>query len=200
MNTLVLTLTFLGGVVALRRGDHVSVDACSRLLPPRWQAVSRTIVDFLSFGLLAVLLRMSITLVRARSGEASPAIGFPMGLFMVPLVVGALFMLLMLGRRFAGLPHRRAGVALLVVLGLATIFYGVDWMTGSFAQSVNPLGFLLGSFIVLVVINMPISFALGVVSVVYLWFAGTGSLTGESRTSLAPWEAKDRFRPWRTFC
>jgi len=170
-------LTFIGGVVALRRGDHVSVDAFSRLLPPRWQMVSRTVVDFLSFGLLAVLLRMSITLVGARSGEASPAIGFPMGLFMVPLVIGALFMLFMLGRRFAGLPHRRAGVALLLILALAAIFYGVDRMTGSFAQSVSPLGFLLGSFVVLVALNMPISFALGIVSVVYLWFAGTGSLT-----------------------
>ena len=170
-------LTFLGGVVALRRGDHVSVDALSRLFPSRWQAVSRIVVDFLSFGLLAVLLRMSITLVRARSGEASPAVGFPMGLFMVPLVIGTLFMLFMLGRRFAALPPRRAGVALLIILGLTSLFYGVDRLPGGFAQNVNPLGFLLASFVVLVALNMPISFALGVVSVVYLWFAGTGSLT-----------------------
>src|SRR5215813_13860248 len=170
-------LTFLGGVVALRRGDHVSVDALSRLFPSRWQAVSRIVVDFLSFGLLAVLLLMSITLVRARSGEASPAVGFPMGLFMVPLVIGTLFMLFMLGRRFAALPPRRAGVALLIILGLASLFYGVDRLPGGFAQNVNPLGFLLASFVVLVALNMPISFALGVVSVVYLWFAGTGSLT-----------------------
>jgi len=170
-------LTFLGGVVALRRGDHVSVDTFSRMLPSRWHVVSRAIVDFLTFGLLLVLVWMSMVLVKARIGEASPAIGFPMGLFMLPLTIGALFMSLALCRRVAALPYRTAGIALLGILGLTAVFYSIDRVTGSLVESVNPLGFLLGSFVVLVALNMPISFALGVVSVVYLWFAGTGSLT-----------------------
>ena len=170
-------LTFIGGIVALRRGDHVSVDTFSRMLPSRWHVVSRAFIDFLALGLLLVLLLVSTTLVKARIGEASPAIGFPMGLFMLPLTIGVLFMLIALYRRVAALPYRVAGLALLGIIGLAAVFYGVDRMTGSLVESINPLGFLLGSFGLLVVLNMPISFALGVVSVIYLWFAGTGSLT-----------------------
>ena len=170
-------LTFLGGVVALRHGGHVSVDTFLRMLPSAWQGVLRAIVDWLTLGLLFVLLWMSAVLVRARVGEASPAVGFPMALFMLPLAIGALCMAVVLCTRIATVPSRVAGPGLLWTIGVAAVLFAVDRLSGGLVGAINPLLLLLASFGVLLVLNMPIAFCFGVVSVIYLWFVGTGSLT-----------------------
>jgi C4-dicarboxylate transporter DctM subunit len=170
-------LTFIGGVVALRRGGHVSVDTFLRMLPSAWHGVIRAVVDWLTLGLLLVLLWMSAVLVRARVDEVSPAVGFPMALFMLPLAIGAVCMAVVLCTRIATLPYRAAGPGLVWTVGIAVIFLVVDRLSGGLIGAINPLLLLLVSFGVLLALNMPIAFCFGVVSVIYLWFVGTGSLT-----------------------
>ena len=170
-------LTFLGGVVTLHRGDHVSVDALFRRLPASWLAPLRAFVETLTIGLLATLLWTGAVLVKARLNEYSPALGFPMSLFMVPLVIGSAVMVLSLARHLLSMPVRVAGAALLAVALLAAVLLTIDWATGGLVAFFNPLAVLLGSFAVLLLLDTPISFAFGIVSVMYLWFAGIGSLT-----------------------
>jgi C4-dicarboxylate transporter DctM subunit len=170
-------LTFLGGVVALRSGGHVSVDTFLRMLPSTWHAVIRAIVDWLTLALLLVLLWMSIALVRARAGEVSPALGFPMALFMVPLAIGALSMSVVLCRRIVAFGVRGASSGLIWTIAIGAILFAADRLSGGLVDAINPLLLLLGSFVALLVLNMPIAFCFGVVSVIYLWFIGTGSLT-----------------------
>src|ERR1700691_1539140 len=45
-------LTFLVGVLALRRGEHVSVDVFLNLLPTRWRPILGGVVEILSLGLM----------------------------------------------------------------------------------------------------------------------------------------------------
>jgi tripartite ATP-independent transporter DctM subunit len=170
-------LTFLGGVVTLRRGDHVSVDALFRKLPARWLAPLRAAVELLTIGLLLTLLWTGSVLVKARLREYSPALGFSMSLFMLPLVIGAGVMALSLARHVLALPLRVAGAALLAVAVVAAVLLGIDRATGGLVAFFNPLALLLASFAVLLLLDTPISFAFGIVSVVYLWFAGIASLT-----------------------
>ncbi len=170
-------LTFIGGVIALRRGAHVSVDTFLRMLPPARHGVIRAIVDWLTLGLLLVLLWMSAALVRARVGEVSPAVGFPMALFMLPLAIGALCMTIVVCERLATLPHRVGGPGLLWTVAVVGVLVAVDRLSGGLVGALNPLLLLLGSFTALLMLNMPIAFCFGVVSVIYLWFVGTGSLT-----------------------
>lgn len=170
-------LTFIGGVIALRRGAHVSVDTFLRMLSARRHPVIRAVVDWLTLGLLLVLVWMSAILVRARAGEVSPAVGFPMALFMVPLAIGALCMVVIVAARLATLPSRVSGSGLAWTITAAIALLAIDRVSGGLVGAINPLLLLLGSFTVLLVLNMPIAFCFGVVAVVYLWFVGTGSLT-----------------------
>jgi tripartite ATP-independent transporter DctM subunit len=169
-------LTFLGGFVTLRRGDHVSVNALRRL-PACWVAPLRATVELLTIGLLTTLLWTAGDLVKARLHEYSPALGFSMSLFMLPLVVGSAVMALSLVRHLLALPFRIAGTAVVIVAVLAVALISVDRATGGLVAFFNPLAFLLASFAVLLLLDTPISFAFGTVSVMYLWFAGIGSLT-----------------------
>lgn len=170
-------LTFIAGVLALRRREHVSVNVFLKLLPARWHPVIGAVVELLSLGLMVALVWMSARLVEARAGEVSPAVGFPMSLFVLPLAIGAAFMTFTVGRRLIDLPLRVTGGAVLVVLGAAVLLWGVHWSTGGFFAWVSPLTWLLLGFALLVMMGMPIAFAFGVASVVHLWFAGFGSLT-----------------------
>jgi C4-dicarboxylate transporter, DctM subunit len=170
-------LTFIGGVIALRRGAHVSVDTFLRMLPSASHGVIRAVVDWLTFGLLFVLLWMSAILVRARAGEISPAVGFPMALFMLPLAIGSLCMAAVVCARLVKGSRRLSGYGLVSTVAIAALVILVDRVSGGLVGAVNPLLLLLGSFTVLLVLNMPIAFCFGVVSVIYLWFAGTGSLS-----------------------
>ncbi len=169
-------LTFIGGVIALRRGAHVSVDTFLQMFSRGWHPLVRAVVDWLTLGLLLVLVWMSAILVRARIGEASPAVGFPMALFMVPLVIGALCMAVVVAARLATLPVRVSGTGLLCTIAGAIALLAINRVSG-LVGAINPLLLLLGGFTVLLVLNMPIAFCFGVVAVIYLWFVGTGSLT-----------------------
>jgi tripartite ATP-independent transporter DctM subunit len=170
-------LTFIGGTIALRRGDHVSVDVVFRQLPVAWTAPVRACVEVATIGLLCVLFWTSATLVKARIGEVSAALGFPMSLFMVPLTLGSGLMVITLVRRILALNLRLIAAALLANALVAALLIGVDRLTGGLVSFFNPLGFLLASFVALITLNMPIAFAFGTVSVMYLWFAEIGSLT-----------------------
>jgi tripartite ATP-independent transporter DctM subunit len=170
-------LTFIGGVIALRRGAHVSVDTFLRMLPSASYGLIRAVVDWLTLGLLLVLVWMSATLVRARSGEISPAVGFPMALFMLPLALGALCMAAVVCARLAKAPRRLSGYGLVWTVAIAAVVIMIDRLGAGLVHVVNPLLLLLGSFTVLLALNMPISFCFGVVSIIYLWFVGTGSLS-----------------------
>ena len=170
-------LTFIGGVIALRRGAHVSVDTFLRMFPSASYGLIRAVVDWLTLGLLLVLLRMSVTLVRARAGEISPAVGFPMALFMLPLAIGSLSMVAAVFVRLAKAPRLLSGCGLVLTVAIGAILVTIDRLSGGLVDAVNPLLLLLGTFTVLLALNMPISFCFGVVSVVYLWFVGTGSLS-----------------------
>jgi tripartite ATP-independent transporter DctM subunit len=170
-------LTFIGGVIALRRGAHVSVDTFVRMAPRTWHGVIRSVVDWLTLGLLGFLVWMSTVLVRARAGEVSPAVGFPMALFMLPLTIGAVCMTVLVCARLTALPYRLSGAGLAWTLGAAAALFVVDRLLGGLVAAINPMLLLLGSFAVFLVLNMPIAFCFGVVAVIYLWFVGTGSLT-----------------------
>ena len=170
-------LTFLAGILALRRGEHVSVDVFLKLLPARWPPILGAIVEILSLGLMLVLVWMGTQLVEARAGEVSGAVGFPMSLFMLPLAIGAAFMALTICRRLMDVPPWILGAAALIIAGAACLLMGIQWSTGGVLARVSPLALLLGGFALLVIIGMPIAFAFGVASVIHLWFAGFGSLT-----------------------
>jgi tripartite ATP-independent transporter DctM subunit len=170
-------LTFVAGILALRRSEHVSVDVFLKLLPTPWRPIFRAVVDMLSLGLMLVLVWTSAQLVRSRADEVSAAMGFPMSLFVLPLTIGAAFMGLTICQRLMRSAPRILGAAVLTIAGIVLLFWGINASTGGVLARISPLALLLSGFALLVMLNMPIAFAFGVASVVHLWFAGFGSLT-----------------------
>lgn len=166
-------LTFIGGFVALRRGAHVSVNTVLQLIPARWHHIIEAAILLVTLGMLLTLLRFSVVLVQTRWTEVSPTVGFSMSWFMLPLPIGVVFMAVHVCQCLASLPRRDATLGVLWVVGVAAAVVGLDRVSGGLVTAVNPLAAMLVGFLVLLVLNMPIAFALGSVSIVYLMLAGS---------------------------
>ena len=78
-------LTFVGGVVAYRRLQHLPVRALTNLLPPRTQAVLVVLAEWLVLLAAAVVAIASATLVQSTWNEQTPILRIPAASIALPL-------------------------------------------------------------------------------------------------------------------
>jgi TRAP-type C4-dicarboxylate transport system permease small subunit len=97
----------LGAAVGVRQGYHLGFDILLIVLPPPARKVLMTVSDLAVAAFGAGMGWYGLMLAEGTWASISPAIGIPVGVSYVPLVVGgtliALFSLERMARRFAGL-------------------------------------------------------------------------------------------------
>lgn len=170
-------LTFVGGVIGQRRGAHVSVETFVNMTPRRWRPAIDAFGDCVTLGLLIVLLYGSALLVRDRMDEVSSALRFSMSLFMLPLSIGAAAMIVAICLRIVAMPRRPASVGVVVFVLVASGVWLANEGSGGLLTAVSPLAFMIGAFLVLLVLNVPIAFALGAVSLAHMLLTGGSNVT-----------------------
>ncbi|HEY8695876.1 MAG TPA: TRAP transporter small permease, partial [Chloroflexota bacterium] len=125
--TLVLVwLTFISGAVVSRRRAHLSVNIIVKLLPGRVQQWIEATVGWLMVAMLAVLAWQSVLLAQRRSDEVSQGFGYSLALLPLPLVLGAIGMIVFEGAHLRQLPRMPAAVS---GIALAAAVLGV-WEFG----------------------------------------------------------------------
>ena len=87
-------VTFLGAVICLREGAHISVDLLVQRLSPARQRQVDIAGRVLTAVLLGVVLYSGIQVTQVTHAQASPALGLPMSGVYVAVPVGAALMLL----------------------------------------------------------------------------------------------------------
>lgn len=169
-------LTFVGGVVAYRRLQHLPVRALTNLLPPRTQAVLVVLAEWLVLLAAAVVAIASATLVQSTWNEQTPILRIPAASIALPLSAAmALLALYAFERLLRAEKRTLVGVgAVLAALLLLVLLSSAWWqplVTPTVATSV-----VLGVFLLTVLAGLPVGFALILGAAAYLWVSNSSPM------------------------
>lgn len=178
LGQLVLTIiTFLGGALAYTRNEHIAVHAVVDHLPKEWRPAIDSLVDWLVFAGSVTGAYFSIAVIKLRWTEYSTVLQIRMGWFVVPLMVGlilmAVYALLRLWRKPL-IPVLATALVVLIAFGSLVL---INNLWGPFGSSALVNWIVFGSFAVQLALGLPVGFVLAVVSMMYLYLSGKGSLT-----------------------
>jgi TRAP-type C4-dicarboxylate transport system permease small subunit len=98
-------MVFIGMVLTLVRGQHVTVDLMLDRYSIRFRPFALTIIDLSISGLFLVLLYGGVLLMQLTAGQTTSGMGIPKYMVYAALPIGALLMLIELGQRI----YRRHG-------------------------------------------------------------------------------------------
>lgn len=168
-SALMVALVFLGAATVLARGKHSGLDALRQLFPHHWLG---SMLHFCYWIILAVsggIFISSIHLMMISMDQTTP-IGLPQWIFIGPAIIGSFFMVIFAGAHVWVGPKKTIFWTLVVSLGLSAAVWA--W-NSSFPGHEIPPAMLIGvSFVLSVVIGVPIAFSLALSSLVYF---GTAS-------------------------
>ena len=169
-------LTFVGGVVAYRRLQHLPVRALTNLLPPRTQAVLVVLAEWLVLLAAAVVAIASATLVRSTWNEQTPILRIPAATIALPLSAAMALLALYAFERLLRADRRTlvgvgAALAALLLLALLSSVWWQPLVTPTVATSV-----VLGVFLLTVLAGLPVGFALILGAAAYLWVSNSSPM------------------------
>jgi len=163
------TLTFVGGTVAYRRGDHTFVRAVIDTLPLYVHRRCVALADALVLAIAIVALLSSFKLVAMNWQQITPILGWPVSNFAVPLTASmALLAFYAVERLWRD--HRASAFGVLIgVLAVAVVVAMSQsiwrpWVVGDAAIMLS-----LAFFIIAVIVGVPVGFALLLSTASYLW-------------------------------
>ena len=172
-----VTIAFLGGAFAYRRGEHASIRMLIVALPLGCQRACDSLVDLIVLTVAVMTGLSSVPLFAARWQELTPILQMRAGWFVVPLAAGMIVIAVTAVERLLR-QHRPtalavgAALATLVLLIVATREVWRPWFAGDAALSLA-----LGLFFGIVLIGLPVAFALFFGAFAYLYGSGLVPLT-----------------------
>jgi len=92
-------MVFVGMVLTLVRGQHVTVDLMLDRYSIRFRPFALTIIDLATSGLFLVLLYGGVLLMQLTAGQTTSGLGIPKYMVYAALPIGALLILIELGQR-----------------------------------------------------------------------------------------------------
>jgi tripartite ATP-independent transporter DctM subunit len=156
---LMVTLVFFGAAAALGRSRHVGIDSMRGMLPVTWQPYVVRAGDWVTVIVALGLLWTSSMLLKESVRQTTP-IGLPEAVFVLPVVLGSLFLVLF-GAAHACKPlDRHSIIAGVVVAALVAAVVAPSIVAPAWAP--KPFHVLLFSFLLCLVGGVPIAFALAI--------------------------------------
>jgi C4-dicarboxylate transporter, DctM subunit len=176
-----VSVAFLGGGVAYGRGRFMAVTVFVERLPPLWRHIACSLVEWTVVLLTVLIGGASIPLQIMNSGEHTALLGIGYVWMTVPMTIGCLLFVLHAGRELLRRPRPvvlGAGLAVLAATLAVVLASGGDWVN-------TPVLYLLlvGSFVFLIAIGLPVGFVLGAVGILYVWETGSAPLIAIASTA-----------------
>ena len=167
-STLFLWLTMLGAVIALRRGEHMTLTAFARAMSPAWRAWCQAFAAIVSASFMLEILLPAYAYVDEQVPIVTPALGISDAWRVAALLVGTGLLLLTALVRLAGQSSLRhvlqAAAAAAVVAVLLSV--ASPWLLA--IGNLNLIIFFVLLVGACVVLGVPIAFAFGIATVSYL--------------------------------
>jgi len=162
-----LWASFLGACAALCRGGHLGVDSVVVRLPAAARRFLARLVAVLIVGFALLVGWYGLSLLPATVSQRSPTLGLSMALVFGAVPVAALFLILIEVQALVSARADRAtwlalGLVAAAAMALAVIAAHVDMPRGALVV------ILLAALILLIAIQTPIAFAVGLACIVYL--------------------------------
>jgi tripartite ATP-independent transporter DctM subunit len=163
------TLTFVGGTVAYRRGDHTYVRAVIDTLPLYIHRRCLALAEALVLLIAIVALLSSFDLLALNWYQITPILGWPVSNFAVPLTASmALLSFYAIERLWR--EHRASAFGVIVtVLAVALAAYLTQGIWRQWVAGDTPIILSLAFFFLAVVVGVPVGFALLLSTASYLW-------------------------------
>lgn len=162
-------LTFVGGAVAYRRGGHTAVNLATAFLSPKGRDGLAIVLEILVLIVSALIARSSWELVMEQWGQRTQALDLPAGLVSLPLFVGMMLVVLFSLDRLAR--HEvRVLIPLILGAGLALVL-GQLALSRWPPEGDGPMYLMLGFFFAVVLLGLPVGFALMLAAAFYLHVA-----------------------------
>ncbi len=167
-------IAFIGGAAAYREGQHVSVEAVVRLLPPRGRAITAGLATSIVLVVSIAVAKFAVDIARSTWSTPSPDLHLPGGLSGLILACGSALVVLY---TLAELLRRRSLVdlaALVVVLALCggVILSKPLWEAWSLSLGLQWQNYLwIGVVLmaILLAIGVPIAFVLLAIPIAYFF-------------------------------
>jgi tripartite ATP-independent transporter DctM subunit len=180
---LMVWLAMVGSALAVRTGEHLAMDILHRQVDPRLRVPLVRLVWLLAAAFGAYLVWYGWELSMRTMMQTFSATKWPIGWMYLGIPVGGVLMLFFSAKNILLPPRssydeaeerttgRNPFVRLVFLVIVAALVVGVVALFG-FDRLFGPIGALLGTFGVLLVLGVPIAFGLGIASLVTVLLLG----------------------------
>ncbi len=86
-------MTFIGIVVGVKRGSHITIDFLLKMFPATWQLVIGIAIKIVFMGFCVLMIVNGFQLTRLKWDIPSPALEWSWGLFYLPLVISGMLVI-----------------------------------------------------------------------------------------------------------
>jgi tripartite ATP-independent transporter DctM subunit len=163
--------SFLGACIAMRRAAHLGVDSLVVRLPAGAREVAQHAVTGVVAVFCSILVWQGAALVPAMATQRSPSMAISLQYVFIAIpIAGALMLVLQVKALVAARTSPRLPTGLALVVAAAVIVLAVGRLV-----EVPPsiaVGVLIATMVLLIAVNTPIAFAVGMACVVYVLLRG----------------------------
>ncbi|MHB1653299.1 MAG: TRAP transporter large permease [Desulfitobacteriaceae bacterium] len=172
-----VVITFIGGALALPRGEHISVEIVVKYLPPRWRDALGAVANWFIFGISFACAILGIETAFEKLNSVSVILRISLAWYTLPMIIGMLLLAYYGLERLWKYPRRivlSTGAVLGVLIFLIWVTQPVwmDLMNDNIVLSLT-----LVTFVLLLMIGIPIGFVLAAGSFFYLYVSHGVPLT-----------------------
>ena len=89
---LFIWMTFIGGYLAARRGQHIGVELLQNMFPKMVKQAMQVLSNLIATGFFAIVSYYCIALWGKLSTQISPALELPMSFVYLGMIIGCVFM------------------------------------------------------------------------------------------------------------
>lgn len=173
-STMLVCVGFLGGALALARGEHLGVGAIRGRLRGRVSEINEGLIAWVIVLVSIGLCWSSAKILSTVSGQTT-ASGLPESINFYPVLVSAVVMAAFaLAALLRSSP--RALVSSALVLGVVATLWWLALTVLPLGAHPAPIVLLLAGFVVTLVMGVPIGFALAFGALLFFWFGGSAPL------------------------
>ncbi len=170
-------ITFVGGALAYRARHHTTVEFLTGKFPPHWRTAVAIGVDLLILVAAVVVGDVSFDLLSISAMSNTPILQINAAWLVLPLSVGLWLTALFAIERLAFVyPFRDVVPAAIAVALLVGLVYAASVLPALHLDNGAALGLMLLTFLLAILLGLPVSFAMLLGSVTFLMISGTAPL------------------------
>ncbi len=179
------SVAFIGGALAYRAQNHTSVEVLTRLAGPRLQAMIAASVDALVLCTAATIGYVSLALLGVANLSTTPILEISGAWIVLPLTIGMALIIVFAIERLATRHDATVLIRTLpVIASMTVLLIAYAWFPLPRLGPQSALGLMLALFFVVVLLGLPVAYAMLLGSVLFLTLTGSAPLIAAAQNTV----------------